>query len=182
MSCRGGKSAQLVDDAGWAKPGSTRASSETRTLLRSNHPTPLISFPGPARDIAAIRRSPARRKPLRTSRASPRHAGVDLIGGLPANLFNLNNSPASAGPSPIQRSRLGSNCRSRSMIHCPRIDSLVRAATLVVAASLAAGCADGHHVDVMTVMSQGNCQTEKTGVQVIDYTTLAAYRGAHLID
>ena len=68
------------------------------------------------------------------------------------------------------------------MIHRPRIDSLVRAATLIVTASLAAGCADGHHVDVMTVMSQGNCQTEKTGVQVIDYTTLAAYRGAHLID
>lgn len=67
------------------------------------------------------------------------------------------------------------------MSHYPRIDSLVRVAGLVAATLLAAGCADGHHVDVMTVLAQGNCQTEKTGVELIDYATLATYRGTHLI-
>jgi hypothetical protein len=67
------------------------------------------------------------------------------------------------------------------MIDRPRTDSLVRVATFVAATSLAAGCADAHHVDVMTVLAQGNCQTEKTGVQLIDYATLASYRGTHLI-
>jgi len=67
------------------------------------------------------------------------------------------------------------------MSHRPRINSLVRVAGLVAAASLATSCADAHHVDVMTVLAQGNCQTEKTGVELIDYATLATYRGTHLI-
>lgn len=65
--------------------------------------------------------------------------------------------------------------------HRPRINSLVRSAGLLAVTSLAAGCADAHRVDVMTVLAQGNCQAEKTGVQLIDYTTLATYRGTHLI-
>jgi len=44
-----------------------------------------------------------------------------------------------------------------------------------------AGCTNTHHVDVMTVLAQGNCQTEETGVHLIDYTTLAKFRGTHLI-
>jgi hypothetical protein len=63
----------------------------------------------------------------------------------------------------------------------PGVRWLGCAATLIAATSLAAGCADAHHVDVMTVLAQGNCQTEKTGVQLIDYATLASYRGTHLI-
>jgi hypothetical protein len=63
----------------------------------------------------------------------------------------------------------------------PRTSSFVRRAGLIAAASLATACADAHHVDVMTVLAQGNCQTEKTGVELIDYATLATYRGTHLI-
>jgi PrcB C-terminal len=59
-----------------------------------------------------------------------------------------------------------------------------RALTMGLSGALIAfveGCANAHHVDVMTVLEQGNCQTETTGVQLIDYATLATLRGTHLI-
>lgn len=67
------------------------------------------------------------------------------------------------------------------MTHRTRIRACICVGTLIAATSLAAGCADAPHVDVMTVLTHGNCQTDKTGVQLIDYATLATYRGTHLI-
>lgn len=52
-------------------------------------------------------------------------------------------------------------------------------AVILVAANC--GCAEAHHVDVMTVLANANCQTSEAGVRVIDYATLATFRGAHLI-
>jgi len=49
---------------------------------------------------------------------------------------------------------------------------------LFVAAS---GCAQAKHVQVMTVLNEGNCRTESTGVQLIDYPALAELRGARLV-
>jgi hypothetical protein len=43
------------------------------------------------------------------------------------------------------------------------------------------GCAEAHHVDVMTVLTNGNCQASEVGVRAIDYATLAKFRGTHLI-
>jgi PrcB C-terminal len=54
-------------------------------------------------------------------------------------------------------------------------------AAVVATACLNAGCAEAHHVDVMTVLANGNCQTNEIGVRAIDYATLATYRGTHLI-
>jgi hypothetical protein len=55
------------------------------------------------------------------------------------------------------------------------------AAALIAMATGVAGCSNTSHVDVMRVLSHGNCQTTDTGVRTIDYATLAAYRGAHLL-
>ena len=57
----------------------------------------------------------------------------------------------------------------------------VLATALIAATASIAGCADAHHVEVMTVLTHGNCQTNETGVHVIDYATLATFRGTHLI-
>ena len=54
-------------------------------------------------------------------------------------------------------------------------------AAVVTTACLNAGCAQAHHVDVMTVLANGNCQTTEIGVHAIDYATLATFRGTHLI-
>ncbi len=54
-------------------------------------------------------------------------------------------------------------------------------AAAVATACLNAGCAEAHHVDVMTVLANGNCQTTEIGVRAIDYATLATFRGTHLI-
>ena len=43
------------------------------------------------------------------------------------------------------------------------------------------GCAQAHRVVVMTVLTNGNCQTTGTGVRLIDYAALAELRGTHLI-
>jgi hypothetical protein len=50
----------------------------------------------------------------------------------------------------------------------------------LIAATL--GCAQARHVQVMTVMNDGNCRTESIGVQLIDYPTLAELSGARLVD
>ncbi len=54
--------------------------------------------------------------------------------------------------------------------------------TLLFAVSLCAGgCTNAHHVDVMTVLTRGHCDSAKTGVHLIDFATLATFRGTHLI-
>ncbi len=50
---------------------------------------------------------------------------------------------------------------------------------LITAAACAAGCA--RHVDVTTVLTQDNCSSAETGVHLIDFATLATFRGTHLI-
>ncbi len=67
------------------------------------------------------------------------------------------------------------------MIQRTLVYSLVRSAALILATLPIAGCADAQHVDVMTVLTQGNCRTDKIGVSLIDYATLASFRGTHLI-
>lgn len=52
---------------------------------------------------------------------------------------------------------------------------------LIAASSLSGGCAEAHHVEIMTVLANGNCQTTDTGVHLIDFVTLATFRGTHLI-
>jgi hypothetical protein len=47
--------------------------------------------------------------------------------------------------------------------------------------AMAGGCAEANRVDVMTVLSHGNCQTTRTGVQVVDYSAVAQLRGTRLI-
>lgn len=59
--------------------------------------------------------------------------------------------------------------------------AFISGAVAVVIACLNAGCAEAHHVDVMTVLANGNCQTTETGVRTIDYATLATFRGTRLI-
>ena len=54
-------------------------------------------------------------------------------------------------------------------------------AAVALASSALAGCAQARHVDVMTILAYGNCQTNEIGVRTIDYATLATFRGAHLI-
>jgi PrcB C-terminal len=54
-------------------------------------------------------------------------------------------------------------------------------AAVAFASSALAGCAQARHVDVMTILAYGNCQTNEIGVRTIDYATLATFRGAHLI-
>lgn len=49
----------------------------------------------------------------------------------------------------------------------------------LIAATL--GCAQARHVQVMTVMNDGNCRTKSIGVQLIDYPTLAELSGARLV-
>jgi PrcB C-terminal len=55
--------------------------------------------------------------------------------------------------------------------------------TLVLFAALALplGCADADRVDVVPVLTNGNCQTNESGVRLIDYATLAKFRATHLI-
>src|SRR5258708_7646534 len=60
-----------------------------------------------------------------------------------------------------------------------RRTGLASAAVMLVTAS--SGCAQAHHVDVMTVLANANCQTAEIGVRAIDYATLAKFRGTHLI-
>ena len=48
-------------------------------------------------------------------------------------------------------------------------------------ASALHGCAQARHVEVMTVLANGNCQTTEIGVRTIDYAALAAFRGTRLI-
>ena len=54
-------------------------------------------------------------------------------------------------------------------------------ASAALAAALSGGCAQARHVDVMTVLANGNCQTTEVGVRAIDYATLATFRGTRLI-
>ncbi len=51
----------------------------------------------------------------------------------------------------------------------------------VVTVLLLGGCADSTRVALMTVLNHGNCQTVTTGVQLIDYGTVAQLRGTRLI-
>jgi hypothetical protein len=56
--------------------------------------------------------------------------------------------------------------------------------SILASAALAAalnGCAQARHVEVMTVLANGNCQTTEIGVRAIDYATLATFRGTRLI-
>ena len=46
---------------------------------------------------------------------------------------------------------------------------------------LAHGCAEAHRIQIMTVLSNGNCKTTEAGVRLIDYAALAELRGTHLI-
>ncbi len=55
------------------------------------------------------------------------------------------------------------------------------AAVAITTTCLNSGCAEAHHVDIMTVLANGNCQTTEIGVRAIDYKTLATFRGTHLI-
>ncbi len=55
--------------------------------------------------------------------------------------------------------------------------SLILFAALV----LPMGCADADRVDVVPVLTNGNCQTNESGVRLIDYATLAKFRATHLI-
>ena len=43
------------------------------------------------------------------------------------------------------------------------------------------GCAEAHRVQIMTVLTNGNCKTTTTGVRLIDYAALAELRGTRLI-
>ena len=52
---------------------------------------------------------------------------------------------------------------------------------LLVATILPIGCADADRIDVVPVLTNGNCQTTEIGVRLIDYATLAAFRATHLI-
>ncbi len=52
---------------------------------------------------------------------------------------------------------------------------------LIAALALPMGCADADRIDVVPVLTNGNCQTNETGVRVIDYATLATFRATHLI-
>jgi hypothetical protein len=54
--------------------------------------------------------------------------------------------------------------------------------TLLTALFVVAGsCAQAKHVHVMTVLNDGNCRTDETGVRLIDYPALAELRGARLV-
>jgi hypothetical protein len=54
---------------------------------------------------------------------------------------------------------------------------IVSVATLL----LIHGCAEAHKIQVMTVLTNGNCKTTEAGVRVVDYAALAELRGTHLI-
>ncbi len=53
--------------------------------------------------------------------------------------------------------------------------------SFAVAATLVVGCAQAQHVDVTTVLANGNCRTNEVGVRTIDYEALAAFQGTRLI-
>jgi hypothetical protein len=57
----------------------------------------------------------------------------------------------------------------------------VFASAVVILINASGGCAESHRVDVMTVLSNANCQTSEVGVRSIDYAALATFRGTHLI-
>jgi hypothetical protein len=57
-----------------------------------------------------------------------------------------------------------------------------REIVLSVALVCVASCDTARGVDVVTVLSNGNCQTTEVGIREIDYATLATYGGAKLLD
>lgn len=58
---------------------------------------------------------------------------------------------------------------------------LLRSLLTIVGLLFGHGCAEAHRVQVMTVLSNGNCKTTTAGVRVIDYAALAELRGTRLI-
>jgi hypothetical protein len=58
---------------------------------------------------------------------------------------------------------------------------MYRSIALAAALALPMGCADADRIDVVPVLTNGNCQTKESGVRLIDYATLATFRATHLI-
>ncbi len=84
-------------------------------------------------------------------------ANLDFISGFPVNLFNSSVSSEAVRNRPIDISNIPvapSKETSYTMNLCT-FSSFAVAATLVV------GCAQAQHVDVTTVLANGNCRTER---------------------
>ncbi len=105
-------------------------------------------------------------------------ANLDFISGFPVNLFNSSVGPASLGIAPDRHQRPCGHPIEGGARSMNRRSALASAA---LAAALDGGCAQARHVEVMTVLANGNCQTTEIGVRAIDYATLAAFRGTRLI-